>query len=264
MKIIDTHIHMDRMGGEDILRMAWGGVEVGIIPTPHLISGLFYPKTLIELWEKTLGYMVEYSASMGIDCYACLSVPFYGLNNEGYEECLKALPEYLKEDRVVGIGEIGLDNGNGHELWLFKAQLAIAKDHNLPVIVHTPTPREPQVQKLTDQIINVLKDEKFPMKRAIIDHTGKNTFEKRLSSGAVTGLSVCYDKLAAEEAAELVINNPDKRDMITLGSELGYGGGGHFSMVKAAWAMRMSGMSREEIEKVMWDNPKKIFNLPVE
>ena len=263
MKIIDAHVHMDRMAGEDILRMAWGGVEVGIIPSPHLLSGLFNSKTVIELWEKTLGYMVEYGASMGIDCYACLGVPFYGLNDEGYEECLKALLGYLKEDRVVGIGEIGLDNGNEHELWLFKTQLGIAKEYKLPVVVHTPTPREPQVLKVTDQIISVLKAEKFPMRKAIIDHTGKNTFSARLKSGAVTGLSVCYDKLAADEAAELVINNPDYREMITLGSELGYGGAGHFSLVKVAWAMRKGGMSREEIEKVMWDNPKKFFNLTV-
>ncbi len=263
MKIIDAHVHMDRMAGEDILRMAWGGVEVGIIPTPHLMSGLFEPKTLIELWDKTLGYMVEYAASMGIDCYACLSVPFYGLSNKGYDECLKALPAYLKEKRVVGIGEIGLDNGNEHELRLFRAQLAIAREHDLSVILHTPTPREPQVKDITDRVINVLKEEKFPMKRAIIDHTGKNTFEKRLNSGAVTGLSVCYDKLTAEEAAKLVIDNPDRRDMITLGSELGYGGAGHLSLVKVAWAMRMNGMSREEIEKVMWDNPRKFFNLSV-
>jgi hypothetical protein len=251
------------MAGEDILRMAWGGVEAAIIPTPHLMSGLFYSKTVIELWEKTLGYMLEYSASMGIESYVCLSVPFYGLNAEGYEECLKALPGYLKEKKVVGIGEIGLDNGNEHEKWLFKAQLDIAKAANLPVIVHTPTPREPQAPGMTDIVIKEMKAAKFPMKRAIIDHTGKNTFEKRLKSGAITGLSVCYDKLTAEEAAELVMANPDKTDIITLGSELGYGGAGHLSLVKVAWAMRMGGWSREEIEKVMWDNPRDFFKLPL-
>lgn len=263
MRIIDAHVHLDRMAGEDILRMAWGGVEVGIVPTPHLLSGLFYPKTAIELWEKTLGYMVEYSASLGVNVFTTLSVPFYGITADGYDECLKALPQYLKEDRVVGIGEIGLDNGNEHELRLFKAQLAIAKEHNMPVIVHTPTPREPQTPQVTTQIINVIKEEKFPLNRAVIDHTGKNTFQQRLGSGAVTGLSICYDKLTAEEAAELVINNPTKRDMITLGSELGYGGAGHLSLVKVAWVMRMEGLEREEIEKVTWENPKRLFNLPV-
>ena len=263
MRIIDAHVHMDRVAGEDILRMAWGGVEVGVIPTPHLMSGLFYPRTLIELWEKTLDYMVKYAASLGINCFATLSVPFYGLNAEGFDECLKELPEYLKEDRVVGIGEIGLDTGNEHEVRLFKAQLAIAKEHNLPIVVHTPTPREPQTPTVTAQIIDVLNEENFPLARAILDHTGKNTVDLRLNSGAVTGLSICYDKLTAEEAAEIVINNPAKRDMITLGSELGYGGAGHLSVVKVAWAMKMSGLAREEIEKVTWDNPKRLFDLPV-
>src|SRR5512139_2064884 len=103
MRLIDTHVHLDRTAGEDILRMAWGGVEVGIIPAPHLMSGLFYPKTVLELWEKTLNYMVKYAASMGIDVYVALAVPFYGITDEGYEECLKELPGYLKEKRVVGM-----------------------------------------------------------------------------------------------------------------------------------------------------------------
>lgn len=263
MKIVDAHVHMDRMAGEDILRMAWGGVEAAVIPSPHLMSGLFYPKTLIELWEKTLNYMVKYAASMGINCFVGIAVPFYGLTAEGYEECLKEMSQFLKEDRVVCIGEIGLDTANEHEMWLFKSQLAIAKEHNMPIVIHTPTPRQPQTPEVTPVVIKVLKDEKFPLNRAVLDHTGKNTLEQRLNSGAVTGLSICYDKLTAEEVADIVINNKAKRDMIVIGSELGYGGAGHLSLVKAAWAMKMAGMTREEIEKVTWENPKKFFDLPV-
>src|SRR5512138_1270743 len=99
MRLFDSHVHLDRTAGEDILRMAWGGVEAAIVPTPHLMSGLFEPKTLFELWEKTLNYMVKYAASMGIDVYVGLSVPFYGIKTEGYDECLKKMPQYLKEKR---------------------------------------------------------------------------------------------------------------------------------------------------------------------
>ena len=264
MKIIDAHVHLDRVAGEDILRMAWGGVRAGIVPTPHLIAGLFTPKTVIQLWDKTLGYMVEYGASLGIDCYATLAVPFYGLNKEGYAECLKALPSYLKEQRVVGIGEIGLDNGNNHEAGLFKDQLSLAKETNLPVVIHTPTPREPQVSGITSKIIAILKKEKFPLSKAVLDHTGKSTFRSRINSGCVTGLSICYDKLTAEDAAELVIKNPKKRRSIILGSELGYGGAGHLSLVKVAWVLRMEGLSQEEIEQVTWTNAKNFFALPID
>jgi predicted metal-dependent TIM-barrel fold hydrolase len=251
------------MAGEDILRMAWAGCEVAIIPTPHLMSGLFEPKTLIDLWEKTLNYMVKYAASMGIDVYVALSVPFYGLTHEGYDECLKILPEYLKEKRVIGMGEIGLDTGNEHEQYLLKAQLAMAKERHFPVILHTPTPRQPQTPEVTPQIIDFLKKEKFPLGKAVLDHSGKNTIPVRLKSGCITGLSICYDKLTAEEVSEIIRNNPADRDNIIIGSELGYGGAGHLSIVKAAWAMKMDGMPVKEIERVTWDNPKRIFNLPV-
>lgn len=263
MRLLDSHVHLDRMAGEDILRMAWGGVEAAIVPSPHLMSGVFYPKTIFELWEKTLDYMVKYAASMGIDVYVALAVPFYGITSEGYDECLEKLPEYLKESRVVGMGEIGLDTGNAHEQYLLRAQLAIAKDHDLPIIVHSPTPREPQTPEVTPQIIDVLKEEGYPLEKAVLDHSGKNTIPIRLKSGCVTGLSICYDKLTAEEASELVREYPEYRDNIVIGSELGYGGAGHLSLVKAAWAMKMDGMPVSEIERVTWENPKRLFDLPL-
>jgi len=263
VRLIDTHVHLDRTAGEDILRMAWGGVEAGIVPSPHLMSGLFYPKTLFELWEKTLNYMVKYAASMGIDVYVALAVPFYGITSEGYEEALKKMPEYLKEKRVVAMGEIGLDTGNEHEQYLLKAQLAMAKEHNLPIIMHTPTPRQPQTQEVTPQIISFLKKEKFPLDRAVLDHSGKKTIPLRLKSGCVTGLSICYDKLTAEEVSEVIQAHPEERDKIIIGSELGYGGNGHLSIVKAAWALKMDGVPVAEIERITWDNPRRIFNLPV-
>ena len=116
---------------------------------------------------------------------------------------------------------------------------------------------------MTPQIIKVLKEEKFPLDKAVLDHSGKNTIPVRLKSGCVTGLSICYDKLTAEEVSEMVEQNPADRDKIIIGSELGYGGAGHLSLVKAAWAMKMDGMPVSEIERVTWDNPKKLFNLPV-
>ena len=161
------------------------------------------------------------------------------------------------------MGEISLDTGNEHEQYLLKAQLAMAKAHNLPIIMHTPTPRQPQTQEVTPQIINFLKQEKFPLEKAVLDHSGKKTISMRLKSGCITGLSICYDKLTAEEVSDIIQNNQADRDKLIIGSELGYGGAGHLSIVKAAWAMKMDGMPVKEIERVTWDNPKRIFNLPV-
>jgi predicted metal-dependent TIM-barrel fold hydrolase len=129
--------------------------------------------------------------------------------------------------------------------------------------MHTPTPRQPQTPEVTPQIIDVLKASGFPLERAVLDRSGKNTIPVRLKSGCVTGLSICYDELTAEEVSKIVQEHPAERDKIIIGSELGYGGAGHLSLVKAARAMKMDGMPVSEIERATWDNPRKLFDLPV-
>ena len=82
MRLFDSHVHLDLLWGEDILRMAWGGVEAAMVPSPHLLKGIQAPASLFELWDRTLDYIVKYVASMGIDVYAGIAVPFYGIQAE--------------------------------------------------------------------------------------------------------------------------------------------------------------------------------------
>lgn len=263
MRIIDPHLHAIWMKGPDILKMAMGGVEAAVMPTPHALPWIVSGQTLLRMWKDFLGYWVSYCETRGVDLYSTLSVPFTGLDAEGTEECLKQLPKYLENKRVVGIGEIGLNNGIEEEVKLFRAQLNIAREHNLPVIIHTPTPREPQVATVVNQIIDVIREENFPLERVVLDHAAENTLEIRLNAGAMVGLSVCYDKNRPDDAAQIVVENPDKRDKLLVNSEMGYDQDGYFSVPRAVLAMRMLGLKGEEIEKVTWENPKNFFNLPV-
>ena len=54
------------------------------------------------------------------------------------------MPEYLKEDRVVCVGEIGLDTGNDHEQYLLRAQLAMAKEPTCRSSSTRPRPASPR------------------------------------------------------------------------------------------------------------------------
>ena len=106
--------------------------------------------------------------------------------------------QYLNHENVVGLGEIGMDAGIPAEEELFRIHLNMAKERDLPVIVHCPTPLEPQVVEVVNHIIRVIKEETFPIEKAVLDHTGKNTLKARLESGAKVGLSLCYDKVRPE------------------------------------------------------------------
>jgi predicted metal-dependent TIM-barrel fold hydrolase len=263
MRIIDPHLHTDRMKGKDLETLSVAGVEGAILPTPHLLPWMVSADSLFRLWDNFLDFQIKHPRSLGIDVKVTLGVPFYGMEHEAIDSCLKKMPDFLKHEAVVGLGEIGLDAGIENEEELFRIHLNIAKEHEMPIIVHTPTPHEPQASTVLDQIIQVIKEEDFPIERAVLDHTGFNTLQTRLDSGAMVGLSICYDKLNPDEAAQVIGDNPEKRERFLLNSEFGWGGEGHFSVPRAVLGMRRMGLRRKEIEQVTWENPKRFFDLDI-
>ncbi len=263
MRIIDTHLHVDKLSLMDLQTIAIAGVEAAVVPTGHYLPLLTSADSLLMIWRNLSDYQVGVCRSLGLVIRVTLSVPFSGLGVEAARECLKQLPRYLENENVVGIGEIGLDSGSEDEVKLFRAQLNIAREHHLPVIIHTATPFESQAVAILDRVVDIIREEKFPMERAVLDHSGRNTLEARLKSGAMVGLGICFDKLRPDDVADIVMENPDHRDRFLINSELGYFGQGFFSVPRAVLSMRQRGLPREEIEKMTWDNPKKFFNLPV-
>jgi len=264
MRMIDPHLHLDRMKGKDVETLSIAGVEAAVLPTPHLLQWMVSAETLFRMWRMFLDFEVKHSESLGIKVFVTLGVPFYGLDTESVAETLKQLPDYLSHPAVVGLGEIGMDAGIADEEKLFRSQLAIAKEHEKPVIVHTPTPLEPQAVDVFRKIVKVIESERFPMDRVVFDHTGLNTLRDRLDTGAMVGLSLCYDKLRPEDAAEIVAEYVEYRPQLLVNSEFGYSGEGYYSVPRAVLSMRRLGLKRDVIEAVTWDNPRRFFNLDIE
>jgi predicted metal-dependent TIM-barrel fold hydrolase len=251
------------MKGKEVETLSIAGVEGAVLPTPHMMQWMVSAETLFRMWRMFLDFEVKHSESLGIKVFVTLSVPFYGLDTESVAEALKKMPEYLDHPSVVGLGEIGMDAGIADEEKLFRAQLNIAKEHDLPVICHTPTPMEPQAVDECRHIIKVIESEKFPMDRVILDHTGRKSLEDRLATSAMVGLSLCYDKLRPEDAAEIVRDYPDHRNQLLINSEFGYAADGYFSVPRSVLDMRRLGLKRDVIESVTWDNPKRFFALDI-
>lgn len=263
MRFIDSHLHTNLIDDGRLQSLVMAGMEAAVIPTLHCLTGMFNADAALRLWDRFLGFELKRAETLGFEAFISLSIPFYGLSSEAIEECLKQLPEYLKHERVVAMGEIGLDVGTEDEKKLFRAQLRIAKEHNLPVIVHTPIRLAPQAPDVIRQIVEIIKEENFNISRAILDHAGESTFDYRIGTGAMVGLSVCHDKMPPEVAANYVLNNPDKRDKFVINTEVA-SGEGYFTIPMVILAMKRLGIKRGEIERVVYENPKKFFNLPVE
>jgi TatD DNase family protein len=141
---IDTHAHLNYpeivQDIEAILdRAAKAGIEYIIVPATNYLSSL----EVIELVQK---YKMLYGA-IGIHPTEL---------TEFHENQLYEIDKLAKSDKIVAIGEIGLDYyrkpyNKDLEQYVLKAQIQIAKNNNLPVILHN--------RESSDDLIKIIDDE---------------------------------------------------------------------------------------------------------
>ena len=126
--IIDTHCHIynsEMENAEEIIKEAQKNNIILILNGTDLESN-----------EEALKLSEDYE-----NVYAALGY-FYTLADEITDEDILLLDNQLKKDKVIAVGEIGLDYYKGKEnkdkqIELFEKMLNLAEKHNLPVIVHS-------------------------------------------------------------------------------------------------------------------------------
>ncbi len=263
MRFIDAHLHTDMIEDAQLQKLVMMGMEACVIPSPHMFIGTHSADTVLLLWERFLTMEASTARTLGFEAFASLSVPFFGVNRADAERCLERLPEFLENERVVAMGEIGLDCGTDFEVWLFREHLRIAKAHDLPVILHTPIRMAPQGPTVTPRVFEIIKEAGFPIERCVFDHAAEETLDFRMSTGAIVGLSICWDKMPPEVAARTVIDHPEWRDRLIINSELGGQGNDYFMVPRVMLAMKLMGLGRETIDRVCYQTPKDFFGLPL-
>jgi predicted metal-dependent TIM-barrel fold hydrolase len=264
MRFVDAHLHTDMIEDVQLQKLVMMGMEAAVIPSPHMFLGSHDADTVLLLWERFVTMEANTARTLGYEAFASLSVPFFGVNHSDAEKCLARLPEFLGHERVVAMGEIGLDCATDFEIDLFREHLRMAKAHDLPVILHTPIRMAPQGPEVTPRIFEIIKEEGFPVERCVFDHAGEETMDFRMSTGGMVGLSICWDKMPPEAAARWVIDHPEQRDRIIINSELGGMGNDYFMVPRVMLAMKLMGLDASVIDDVYWRTPKEFFALPIQ
>lgn len=142
---IDTHCHLDASEFDpdrDAVRAAARAAGVGQVVIPAVARGNW--QTVREL------------AHAGGDSYALGIHPLCapGANDEDLELLAQELAARRADPRLVAIGEIGLDFfvpglDAGHQLAIYRAQIALARRFDLPVLLH--------VRKSSDRVLQQLR-----------------------------------------------------------------------------------------------------------
>ena len=126
--LVDTHCHIFREYFEDIDEIIQNSMSNGV--RMIIVNGT-NRRDNEEVLELVKRYDIVYGA-LGIQPEEI---------NDYIEDNLKFIEEHIDDDKILAVGEIGLDYhyefNKELQKELFKKQLDIAKRHNKPVIVHS-------------------------------------------------------------------------------------------------------------------------------
>lgn len=264
MKFIDSHCHLDM---EPLLGDQEGAIErankVGVAGLINVGSSLRGSKRSIELSDKYPNIW----ASIGLHPHDADLVM-------DLEATIEELTELAKNDMVVAIGEIGLDyfdQETGGEVTsvvkesqkaLFTRQLDLAKDLNLPVILHirnawTDTLKILKEKKISRGVVhcftgNPSEASDFLLLGLYIGFTGFVTFEQpkydQISEAAKV---VPLQKILIETDAPFLAPEPYRGKT----NEPAY-------VVEVAKKIaELKGISLDDIAEASVKNTKKVFNI---
>ncbi len=256
MKFFEPHIHMVSRTTDDYENMAAAGI-IGVVE-PAFWQG--QPRTnigtFIDYFDTLIGWERFRASQFGIRHYCTMGLNPKEANNVTLaEEVMKVLPRYMAKDGVIAVGEIGYDDITPAEDRFFAEQLQLAKDFELPVLVHTPHRDKVTGTKRT---LDLIKEVGVNPEMVVIDHLNEITIELVIETGCWKGHSV-YPKSKMSEARMVELLKRYGTDKMMINSAADWGVSDPLKVPKVAQEMLKSGFSEANVTKVLFENPINFF-----
>src|SRR6056297_3604122 len=175
MMIIDPHVHMSARTTDDYEAMAAAGVAAVIEPAFWLGQARTNVGSFKDYFSSLVGWERFRASQFGIKHYCTIGLNSKEANNEALaEQVIEILPEFLAKEGVVAVGEIGYDDQTDAEDKYFRQQLELAKDFNLPIMIHTP---HRDKKNGTLRTMNVIEEHGIDPNSVVIDHNNEETIK---------------------------------------------------------------------------------------
>jgi predicted metal-dependent TIM-barrel fold hydrolase len=188
MMFIDPHTHMISRTTDDYEAMAAAGVVACIEPAFWIGQPRTYVGTYIDYLSTIIGWERFRAGQFGIRHYCTIGLNSKEANNQELAEgVMEILPRFALKDGVVAIGEIGYDEQTELEDRYFRAQLELAKELDLPVMIHTP---HRDKKRGTSRSMDVIEEHGLAPSKVVIDHNNEETVRETLERGFWAGFSI--------------------------------------------------------------------------
>lgn len=255
MRILDPHIHMTSRTTDDYEAMYASGVRVVVEPAFWLGQPRTGVGSFTDYFDSLLGWERFRAAQFGIRHHATIALNPKEANDPRCREVLAEVPRYLLKDGVVAVGEVGYDSMTPEEDEVFSAQLQMARDAELPVLVHTP-----HRDKLagTRRTLDVVAESGLPAERVLVDHLNETNVAMVLDAGAWAGFSIYPDTKMDEDRMVAILKEYGTERMI-VNSAADWGRSDPLKTAKTGHAMLAAGFSDDDVDKVLWRNPVAFY-----
>ncbi|MFS8477840.1 MAG: TatD family hydrolase [Micromonosporaceae bacterium] len=255
MRIFDPHIHMTSRTTDDYERMAAAGVRALVEPAFWLGQPRTNPGSFTDYFDSLLGWEPFRAAQYGIRHHCAISLNPKEANDPRCRPVLALLPRYLAKDRVVAVGEIGYDSMTPDEDEAFAAQLALAVEHDLPALVHTPH-RDKAAG--TARSLAVIKESGIDPGRVVLDHLNEVTVPLVVDTGCWMGFSI-YPDTKMSPGRMVAILKEYGLDRMLVNSAADWGRSDPLLTRRTAEAMLAAGFTEDDVDRVLWRNPVEFY-----
>jgi predicted metal-dependent TIM-barrel fold hydrolase len=256
MKMFDPHIHMTSRTTDDYDAMAKAGIVAIVEPAFWLGQPRTHVGSFEDYFLSLTGWERFRASQFGIRHYCTIAInPKEANVPELAKGVLELMPRYLEKDGVLAVGEIGFDDMTKAEEEMFFAQIELARDAGLPILVHTP---HRDKKRGTERTISLVREAKFPEERVLIDHNNEETLPLTLATGCWAGHSI-YPNTKMDEARMVALVQKYGTERIIINSAADWGVSDPLKVPKTVDLMRKSGISEADIEQIVWRNPIAFF-----
>jgi uncharacterized protein len=251
MMFIDPHAHMISRTTDDYEAMAASGVVALIEPAFWIGQPRTHVGTYIDYLSTIVGWERFRAGQFGIRHYCTIGLNSKEANNQELAEAvMEILPRFALKEGVVAIGEIGYDEQTALEDQYFRLQLDLAKELDLPVMIHTP---HRDKKRGTTRSMDVIVEHGLSPSKVVIDHNNEETVRETLERGFWAAFSI-YPSTKMGNARMVEIMRQYGCERVIVDSACDWGISDPLGVAKTAKLALQQGIPEDQVRLATYAN----------
>ncbi len=243
---------------DDYQAMYRAGIRVCVEPSFWLGCDRRYAGTFFDYFRLILDFETVRARRFGVDHYAAIGYNPKEAENTGLvDEVLAGIGEYLDHKRCVALGEIGFNNISDNEEYAMLRQLDMARERDMPVIVHLPHKNKPAGIERT---LKCLRKAGMDERKVYLDHNTEDTIDMAVNeTQCVCGLTVYpFSKLTPQRVSEIVRHHGSERIIVSGSAD--WGVSDPLSLTRVIEHMKTDGHHEQTIHRLVFENAMAFYS----